>query len=40
MASERTLIDYCARPGFSLDGAARQMEAHERRANELWKKAE
>ena len=40
LASEQVLIDYCAQPGFSVDEAARQMEAHEQRASRLWQKAD
>jgi 4-hydroxy-4-methyl-2-oxoglutarate aldolase len=36
LASEKVLIDYSAQPGFNLDEAARQMEAHEQRASRLW----
>ena len=36
LASEKTVIDYCAKPGFSVDDVIHQMEAHEQRASKLW----
>jgi regulator of RNase E activity RraA len=37
LASEKAVIDYCAQPGFSLDGIVDQMDLHEQRASRLWR---
>ncbi len=39
LASEKSVIDYCSQPGFSLDGIVDQMDLHEQRASWLWRKS-
>jgi pyruvate/2-oxoglutarate/acetoin dehydrogenase E1 component len=39
LASEKAVIEYCAGPGFSMDGIVNQMDLHEQRASRLWIKS-